>query len=176
MATILHSLYGRFLGVDKSGYVTGRVGAKWPAILVGTSGSEALTLDSTGIKVKALYVGSTGSEVAIFGSTAVVAATSATTATSLTAGGVNTIALSTADYTFALSAPAAAGLPVVISRLTTSTATTSTVNMASGVTVGTSAISTGSIMAFTGLATLSLMSVSTAAYVATAVRGTVTIT
>lgn len=154
MSTILHSLYGRKLGVDRNGYITGDVGAKFAGVHVGPSGSE----------------------VAIFGSTSLAAATSATTATDMRAGGVNTIAASTDDDTWTLAAPAAAGIPVEIIRLTTSTGTTGTVNMASGVTVGTSAISTGSVMAFTGFASISLISVSTAAYALLARSGTVTIT
>jgi hypothetical protein len=153
MSTILHSIYGRKFGIDRNGYPTNPVGLKAPGISVGPSESE----------------------VCIFGSSALATqATSATTATNLTAGGVNRI--STAETTWVLAAPAAAGIPVWISRLTTSTGTTGTVNMASGVTIGTCAISTGSIMAFTGLATIGLISVSTAAYALISRSGTVTIT
>lgn len=154
MATILHSIYGRKLGVTKNGYVTGEVGAKFPGVHIGPSGSE----------------------VAIFGSTAVAAATSATTATNLTAGGINTIAASTVDDTWILGGAAAAGIPVVISRLTTSTATTGAINLSTGVTFLTSALSTGSIATWSGYGTLSLMSVSTAAYVVTAIHGGVALT
>lgn len=40
MTTILTSLHGRKLGLDKDGYLTGPVGIKVPAVYIGTSGSE----------------------------------------------------------------------------------------------------------------------------------------
>jgi hypothetical protein len=154
MSTILHSLYGRKFGIDRNGYPTSPVGVKVPGVSVGPSESE----------------------VCIYGSSALQSNTSGTTATNLKAGGVNTIAASTDDDTWVLAAPAAAGIPCVITRLATSTGTTATVNMASGVTLATSAISTGSIIAFSGQAAISLISVSTTAWARTATVGTVTIT
>jgi hypothetical protein len=152
MSTILHSIYGRKFGIDRNGYWTGEKGPKATSI----------------------YVGPSESELAIFGSTALAAATSATTATNLRSGGVNTI--SSAETTWVLAAPAAAGIPVWINRISTSTTTTGVVNMASGVTVGSCAATTGSIMTFTGLGAIGLLSVSTAAYALISRSGTVAIT
>lgn len=40
MSTILKSLHGRSIGIDKDDYVTGATGAKFPELWLGTSGSE----------------------------------------------------------------------------------------------------------------------------------------
>ena len=82
MSTILHSLYGRLFGLDKNKYVTAEKGIKLPNV----------------------YVGSADSEVAIFGSTAVQAATSATTGTVLNWGGYITLT-SSSTSTWNIAAP-----------------------------------------------------------------------
>lgn len=90
MSTILHSIYGRKLGVDNSGYVTGEKGVKWPAV----------------------YFGASGAEVAQFGSTAVQALTSGTTGTQITAAGVTTIATSSA-LTWTMAPPIPSAIKVI---------------------------------------------------------------
>lgn len=50
MTDILTSVHGRHLGIDKDGYITGAIGAKLPALSIGTSGSEvALAATATEI-------------------------------------------------------------------------------------------------------------------------------
>ena len=121
MSTILHSIYGRKLGLDASGYIT-----------VG----EAKGLDAPAVKV-----GTSGSAVAIFGSTAVQAATSATTGTALNFGGYITLT-SSSTSTWSLAAPFP-GRSVTVTKIGTSTAagSTATVTLASGL-IQTSTIST----------------------------------
>lgn len=106
MSVILHSLYGRLFGTDKGGYVTGEKGIKMPQY----------------------YAGPSGSEVCVIGSSAVNAATSATTGTAIPAGGVTT--LSSVATVWNLSAPKP-GIDVKITSISTSTANRAVV-LASG--------------------------------------------
>lgn len=138
MATILHSIYGRKLGVDASGYVTGEKGAKWPQV----------------------YLGASGSEIAILGSTAVVAHTSATTGTDILAGGVTSI--TSAVTIWRMDAPVP-GVPKWISRLSASTSTTGMIQLESG-TFLSSLGTTCDRVALTGASAIALMGVTTALF------------
>ena len=75
----MKNVAGRFLGVDRDGYVTGKVGAKFPAVFLGAAGAE---VNQFGVQ----------------------ALTSASTGTQITAGGVTSIG-SSADQTFILAPP-----------------------------------------------------------------------
>jgi hypothetical protein len=138
MSTILHSIYGRKLGLDANGYVT-----------VG---------ESKGIALPAIKVGASGSEIAMFGSTAVVAHTSATTGTDIVAAGVTTI--SSAVTTWRLDPPAI-GVVKWIARLSSDTATTGTINLESGAILS-SANSTGTVISMTGNSVIGLVGLTTA--------------
>lgn len=137
MSTILHTIYGRLLGVDKNKYITGEKGIKSPN----------------------LYVGSNDSEVAIFGSTAVQAATSATTGTVLNFGGYITLT-SSSTSTWNIAAPAP-GRDVFIQRLSTTTASTQAVTLVSG-TIITSTQVTATTVSITGAGGIVLRGLSTA--------------
>ena len=139
MSSILHSIYGRKLGLDASGYIT-----------VG---------ESKGVALPAIKVGVSGSEVAIFGSTAIQAATSATTATALNFGGYITL-VSSSTSTWTLAAPAP-GRSVHIQRLTTTTASTQSVTLASGTIITSTTVAATSI-AITGAGGIMLHGLSTA--------------
>lgn len=137
MSTILHSIYGRLLGVDKDKYITGEKGVKTPNV----------------------YVGVSDSEVAIFGSTSVQAATSATTATALNFGGYITLtSSSTSSWTLAAPAP---GRSVHIQRLSTTTASTQSIVLASG-TITSSTQVAATTISFTGSGGIMLHGLSTA--------------
>lgn len=141
--------------------------------------ADRLNIDSTGVTVSGSIAGSsgitasgavaaaalklgtsTGSEIAMYGSTAVVNATSATTATDLTAAGISVI--STAETTWRLDPPVP-GLIKHIFRVSTTTGTTGTVQLESGAILS-SATSTGSQFTMTGVSGLSLLGVTTAIY------------
>lgn len=137
MSSVLHSLYGKLLGLDKNKYITAEKGVKLPNI----------------------YIGTNDAEVAIFGSTAVQAATSASTGTTLNFGGYITLT-SSSTTTWSLAAPAA-GRSCVIQRLSTTTASTQSVTLASG-TIYTSTQVAATSIAFTGSGGIRLHGLSTA--------------
>jgi hypothetical protein len=116
---------------------------------------------SSALAAAALKLGtSTGSEIAMYGSTAVVSATSATTGTDLLASGISYI--SSAETTWRMDAPVP-GLIKHVFRLSTTTATTGTIQLESGAILS-SAVSTGSQWTMTGVCGLSLVGVTTALY------------
>jgi hypothetical protein len=136
MSAIQHSLYGRSLGLDASGYVTSPKGAALSELKAGVSGSE----------------------VSVIGANSV---TSPTTAQTVSAGGTS-IFNATAAKSYSLAAPIA-GVEKVLTNTTTSTAAR-TITLASGNIVSTS-LSTGTILTMTGLGqTARLIGLSTAQY------------
>lgn len=136
MSQILHSLYGRLLGIDKDGFITGLNGIKVPAIYTGPSGSETLSGGAASV-------------------------TSPTTAQTVAAGGTS-IFNATAAKTYSLAAPAA-GVTKRLTNTTTSTAAR-TITLASGNIVSTS-LSTGQTITMTGLGqSAELIGLSTAQY------------
>jgi hypothetical protein len=139
MSTIRHSLYGKLFGLDANNYLTSPVGVKVPQV----------------------YAGVSGSEVAVMGSTSVQAATSATTATNITAGGITTV--SSAATTWQLAAPVA-GVPKWLSAASSSTATR-TITVASGSQICcTAGTSMTSIVLTGGGQGVTLVGISTAIY------------
>ncbi len=94
----LHSIFGRYLGVDANRYLA--------------------TRDALGIKMPAYLVGPVGSELAVWGSTAINSATSATTGTAIPAGGITT--LSSAATTWSMNAPVT-GVPATLFATSSST-------------------------------------------------------
>ena len=140
MSSILHSIYGRKLGLDANGYIS-----------VG---------ESKGITVPALKMGASGSEISMYGSTAVVTATSATTATDLLAAGVSII--TTGDFAWRMDAPVI-GLIKHIVRLSSDTTTTGSITLESGG-ILTSAGSTPNVINMTGNSLVSLIGVSTSRF------------
>jgi hypothetical protein len=66
MSTILKSLHGHQLGLDKDGYLTSPIGAKIPALYLGTSGSETQS-DIEGLTT--VSAASTGSNISPRGTT-----------------------------------------------------------------------------------------------------------
>jgi hypothetical protein len=133
--------------VSGSAYISG-------AAYVSSAISAASPVSAPAIKLG----GTTGSEIAMYGATAVVAHTSATTGTDIVAAGITTI--SSAVTTWRLDPPSV-GLIKHIVRLSSDTATTGTINLESGAILS-SANSTGTVIALTGNSGISLMGLSTA--------------
>ena len=98
MTTILTSIHGIRLGLDKDGYLTGPVGIKMPEMYVGTSGSEVLVNDNT-----------------------TTSATVATTATAISNSGITTLT-STAAKTYTMTDPTGVGLKKRLVQTSSSTA------------------------------------------------------
>jgi hypothetical protein len=140
MSTILHSIYGRKLGLDSSNRIT-----------VGTA---------KGVALPAIYLGASGSEVAMFGSTSVTAAASGTSGTTQAAAGITY--LTSSDTTWEIAAPFA-GAWKVISRNSSSTSTTATVSFGSA-SVLSSAGSTNHALTMTGASGALLVGISTATW------------
>lgn len=138
MSTILHSIYGRKLGIDNSNRVT-----------VG---------EAKGIAIPAVYIGASGSEVAMFGSTAVTAAASGTSGTTLSKAGITYI--SSSDTTWEIGSPVAGAIKW-ISRNSSSTSTTGTLSVGSA-TILSSAGSTNHAFTMTGASCVTLLGISTA--------------
>lgn len=140
MSTILHSIYGRKLGLDASNRIT-----------VG---------EAKGIALPAVYIGASGAEVAMFGSTSVTAAASGTSGTTLAKAGITY--LSSSDTTWELGAPFT-GAWKVLSRNSSSTSTTGTVSLGSA-TILSSAGSTNHALTMTGASGAILVGISTATW------------
>ncbi len=101
MSTILTSLHGRQAGIDRSGYLTSPVGAKFPALYIGVSESEAL-VDAGGLTT----------------------VTTASTGANISARGVTVLAATAgANLAYAIDAPVA-GVPKRIFASGTSTGQT----------------------------------------------------
>lgn len=146
MSTILRSIAGRLFGLDADGYATSPVGLKIPDLRVGASGSE-LPVSGSGV------------------------VTTASTGSTIGAGGFTALAASTAAA-FVLAGP------ITGTRKTlhaTSTSTGQVVTLVSGNFSSTDG-ATGTIATFTGVGqTLELLAKSTGIYAVLNRQGAVTI-
>jgi hypothetical protein len=147
MSTILKSLHGLQLGLDKDGYVTSPVGAKFPSLHLGPSGSE---LDSLAI-------------------------TAATTASNISAGGLTTLGSSAgANPAYNIDAPVP-GVRKVLASIGASTGQTVSSTGAGATFSSTTGVA--GLLTFTGIGqTVELVGRSTSQYVIVGGRGTVAAT
>jgi len=99
MASVLRSIFGRLVGLDKDNYLTG---------------------DLAGIKVQDVYIGDAGSETQLqIRDETTVTAYSTANGGAIATRGIATLSSASTDYT--LANPPAAGIRKVITTLTTST-------------------------------------------------------